>query len=434
MNELTTILSEWNQWWSAGVVSSELSGKIRGYTKELIDLTPVREIKILTGVRRSGKSTLFYQIIDWLIKSKKISPKQILLINFEDEALANFTIEDIFNAYRTDVFPADKIIYLFLDEIQQNRGWEKWIRKKYDLKKKINFFVTGSSANLLKPEYATLLTGRNITRVIYPLSFKEILLFNEITIENINLLTQDTKNLINNLLSEYMKSGGFPEIVFYKPDIKRKLLNQFFSDIIYKDIVNRYGCQPARIKDLAGYLLTNISSPASHRALRNALGFGLNTIGEYLSYLEDAFLVFQLFSFDYSYKKQLVNPRKIYAIDIGLRNAVAFKFSRDTGRILENIVFLELKRRNLEMYYWKDKRGKEIDFLIRQDTTIKNAIQVCADPSDKKTLKRELSALEAAMNEFKLDKGLVITMSETGKIKIGGKIIKFVPVYEWLII
>lgn len=426
------ILSEWNRWWETGSVSSELTGKKRGYTHELTSLMDAREVKVLTGVRRSGKSTLFYQLIEGLLKDKGVPGRQILLVNFEDEALIHFTLEEIYNTYQTHLSPEGQI-YLFLDEVQQKEGWERWIRKKYDLKQAINFFVTGSSASLLSREYATLLTGRNLTTTIYPLSFLEILNFSGIQVNDINLVSQEMRNRINGLLIEYLREGGFPEIIFQKQNLKRRLLNQYFQDIVYKDIVNRHGCHPTRIKDLASYLMTNVSNPTSLRALRGVFGYGLNVIGDYIGYLEDAFLIFQVYLFDYSMKKQLVNPRKVYTVDNGLRNAVAFKFSQDEGRLLENAVFMELRRRKMDIYYWKDKRGREIDFLIRKGLKIESAIQVCSDPNDEKTARREIAALESAMQEYDLKEGLIITMNDTGTLKRERGAITLVPIHEWLL-
>ncbi|MCK4389874.1 MAG: ATP-binding protein [Desulfobacterales bacterium] len=432
MNELLRILSEWNLWWETGKVSPELAGKKRQYTAELVSLVEAREVKVLTGVRRSGKSTLFYQLIEWLLKEKRVAPRQILLVNFEDEGLTHFALDEIFNAYQTHLLPEGKI-YLFLDEVQEKAGWERWVRKQYDLRHTINFFATGSSASLLGGEYATLLTGRNLTSTIYPLSFNELVSFSGIQVGDIRLISQDTRNRILGLLIEFMREGGFPEIVFHKQNMKRRLLNQYFHDIIYKDIVNRHGCHPARIRDLASYLMTNISALTTLRALRGTFGYGLNVIGEYLGYLEDAFLVFQLYLFDYSMKKQLVNPRKVYGIDNGLRNAVAFKFSQDMGRLMENVVFMELKRRSRDIYYWKDKRGREVDFVVRKGLKIESAIQVCSDPEDKKTNKREMTALEAAMREFDLKEAVIITLNVKSEFKEQGRTITFIPLYEWLL-
>jgi len=432
MNDIIRILSDWNLWWETGHVSPELAGKRRGYTQRLLELVGTREIKILTGVRRSGKSTLFYQLIDWLLSEKAVSPRRILLVNFEDQALAHYSLDDIFNAFQTHLAPEGEI-YLFLDEIQQKSGWERWLRKKYDLKENIQFFLTGSCAGLLAPEYATLLTGRNIASTIYPLSFKEALSFSGIEVADISLLSQKKRNRINKVLMDYLFNGGFPELVFHKQNLKRRLLNQYFSDIVYRDIVYRHGCHAARIKDLSGYLMTNIGTLTTMRALRGIFGYGLNTIGEYLGYLEDAFLVFQMHVFDFSVKKQLVNPRKVYAVDNGLRNAVAFKFSRDTGRLMENAVFMELKRRSKDVFYWKDKRGREVDFVIREGMNIQHAIQVCADPEDEKTNKRELAGLNAALQAFDLKRGVIVTLDTAGETKMENRRITYVPISEWLL-
>ncbi len=430
MEELIHILSDWNVWWETGRPPPELTGKPRGYTAKLIELAAVPEIKILTGVRRSGKSTLFYQAVNWLL-SHDVDPRQILLINFEDEALGHYGLEDLFNVYQTHV-AGDGPIFLFLDEVHEKQGWEKWVRKKFDLKQGVNFFITGSSARLLDREYATLLTGRNLTLNIFPLNFREILSFSDIDPDNTLTASQKTRNRITSLLHAFLQKGGFPEVFFRTENMQRMLLNQYFQDIIYKDIVNRHQVHPVRIRDLASYLITNISNLISLRALRGTFGYGLNTIADYIGFLEEAFLIYQMYHFDYSFKQQIMHPRKIYAVDNGLRNAVAFKFSRDMGRLMENAVYTELRRRGKEIYYWKDKNGREVDFLIKSGPVIENAVQVCADADDARTAKREIAAAESAMAAFGLETAEIITLADKAAIETRNPAIKVRSLAEWL--
>lgn len=425
-------LADWNPWWETGQVPLELKGIQRSYTNELITLAEEREVKILTGVRRSGKSTLFYQVIDWLLSVKNIPPQQILLVNFEDSSLEKAGIEGIFEAYQTS-FGLQASSWVFLDEVNRQQQWERWVRKWYDLKRNLHFFVTGSSAHFLKEEFATLLTGRNFTVEIYPLSFKEFLMFSAVELPPLHALSTSAANNLKYHFNQYLKSSGFPEAFAKKNTIYRLLLNQYFEDILYKDIVARHGANYQKLKDIALYLLTNHANLFSLRTVRGWLEMGINTISEYVGYLEDAWLIFQSSKYHFSYKKQLVNPKKIYAIDIGLRNVVSFRFSEDLGRDLENLVAIELKRRGKEFYYWKNSRGAETDFLVHEGAKITSAFQVCAKLDDPKIRQREIAGLLAAMHEFNLKEGLILTLDETAVEKIDNKIIHLQPIWQWLL-
>lgn len=321
-------LANWNPWWESGSVSPDLKGFHRPYTDELLGLAEERQVKVVTGVRRSGKSTLFYQVIDWLLEAKKIPPKQILLVNFEDLSLEQATLEKIFDAYQA-AFGPQPVVWLFLDEIHRQQRWESWIRKWYDLKRNVQFFITGSSAYLLRKEYATLLTGRNFTIEVFPLSLKEFLAFSGVKSPKTGPLSTATANELRFHFNQYLATGGFPEVFSKREDIRRRLLSQYFEDILHKDIVARFGANYQKLKELAIYLLTNNGNLFSRRSVRGGLEMGLGTISEYLGFLEDAGLVFQSAKFDYSIRKQQANPKKIYAIDLGLKDAVSFRFSED---------------------------------------------------------------------------------------------------------
>ncbi len=429
---LIQTLANWNPWWESGAVSPELKGMRRSYTNELIALAEERQVKIVTGVRRSGKSTLFYQVIDWLLQTKKVSPKQILLLNFEDLALEKISLEKIFDAYQT-AFGLQPHTWLFLDEVHRQERWESWIRKNYDQKRPLQFFVTGSSAALLKKEYATLLTGRNLSLEIFPLSFKEYLSFSGVAVPELAALSTASANNLKFHFNAYFAAGGFPEVFAKKEEFKRRLLGQYFEDILYKDIVARFGVNYQKLKDLAIYLLTNNSNLLSQRLVRSGVEMGMGTIAEYLGFLEDAWLVFQTPKFDFSYKKQLANPQKVYAIDLALKDAVAFRFSEDYGRNLENLAAIELKRRGKEIFYWKNGGGVEADFIVRANTKIEAAMQVAAQIKNDKTKRREMNGLLAAMDNFDLSEGLILTEDESGVETVNGKTIRFQPVWQWLL-
>lgn len=424
------ILADWNVWWEKNEVPQNLLGQKRGISNELIDLMELKEIKIFTGVRRSGKSTILYQIIQHLL-NKDVPSKNIILLNFEDAALAHYSPEEIYESYLSELNPTFDN-FIFIDEVQRKEGWENWIRKKYDLKHATNFFVTGSSASLLKKEYSTLLTGRNISEEIFPMNFREFLDFSGIHVDNTEIISTETRSKVLFNLKKYLEWGGFPEVFFTNENFKRRLLNQYFEDIVYKDIVDRYGTNSVKTKELGVYLLTNIANPLSLRNARNALGFGLETISDYIAYMVEAYLLYAVPIYSPSLKIQSANPKKIYCVDTGLRNAVSFKFSEDLGRLAENAVFVELKRHKHEVYYWKNNIV-EVDFIVKDDLRPVEAIQVCWNLDDERTKKREVRALWSAMKEFDLEKGFIITEDTEAVEEIDGKQIYFIPMWKWFL-
>lgn len=423
----TDKLIEWNPWWETKEVPEELKAKPRPSYEQLVNSIEIKEITIITGVRRSGKSTLMYQMIDSLLK-KGIAPAQILYVNIEDKKLVKDSLQDIYSSYRQNI-NLDKKAYVFLDEIHKKDGWEAWVRKKYDLKTHDKFVISGSCSYLLKKEYSTLLTGRNVTFEVMPLSFDEFLLFNNITIDKNNikkgLLLEKTRLLILKSLDEYLSLGGFPEVVLKSKNFKTKLLEQYFDDILYKDIIDRYNLNSQKTKDLALYLMTNFTSFISLRNLRNSLGISYDTINDYLSYYTEAFLFFTADHFSYSFKEQKTLASKIYCIDNGLRNAVSFKFSKDEGKLAENCVFIHLKRQGKYAYYWKNQN--EADFVIKNADYSLEAINVSYTDEINE---REIKGLQEFKKQNKKTKKLTIITKDTEKKESG---IEYVPLWKWLL-
>src|SRR3989338_8467288 len=401
------ILKEWNPWWENKELVKDLEGTKRPEYQDLLDSIKIKEITIILGVRRSGKSTLMYQIVDSLLK-QSIKPEQILFVNLEDKKLTNLDLEEIYNEYRENLNPKNKA-YIFLDEIHRKKDWETWIRKKYDLKTNDKFVISGSCSYLLKKEYSTLLTGRNLTFEVFPLSFKEYLRFKNVNFKS-TIILDNTKRVILNNLKQYLELGGFPEVFFKEEKYKIKILEQYFDDIIYKDIIDRYNLNSQKVKDLALFFTTNFTGEISLRNLRNTLGLSYDSIKDYLSYFKEAFLFFTLDHFSYSFKEQKTVASKIYCIDNGLRNAVSFKFSKDSGKLAENTAFIELKRRNKNIYYWKD--SQEVDFIIKNKDNTLQAINVIFS---NEIHEREVEGLLKFKKQFSKTKELILLTKDLEK-------------------
>ncbi|MDP2947291.1 MAG: ATP-binding protein [Nanoarchaeota archaeon] len=422
-------LLEWNPWWEKKEKISLFVGKPRIKYELLLDSVNLKEVTIITGIRRSGKSTLMYQMIKNLLDND-VSSKQILFINLEDKALSDFSLDEIYSFYRMEINP-DKKAFVFFDEIHKRKDWELWIRKKYDQKTNDKFVISGSSSYLLKKEYSTLLTGRNMTFEVFPLSFSEFLDFGDEEIKKENIKTgivgDITRNLILKKMKDYFRIGGFPEIIEKQEEFKVKLLKQYFDDILFKDIIDRYNLTSKKVEDLALYLMTNFTSKISLRNLRGALQISYDTAKDYLSYFKEAFLFFEINHFSYSLKEQKSSAPKIFCIDNGLRNSVSFKFSEDMGKQAENLVFIELKRRESEIYYWENSKHHEVDFIIKEKNNFLSAINVCfSDDIDN----REIRSLLEFKEQFSKAGELIILTQNLEKKEKG---IKFIPLWKWLL-
>jgi hypothetical protein len=397
------------------------------YSREL-KIADTRKIVSLIGSRRSGKTFYFYELMKNIRKHADNS--QILYINFEDDRIMplelnelNSVIEAYFELYPGNT---DKPLYFFFDEIQNIPGWEIFIRRIYDTMD-TRIFVTGSSSKLLSREISTSLRGRTIPFYLYPLSFGEYLHFKGIDIEK-DWEYGKKRYLVKKMFEEYTRWGGFPEIVLEDETLRQAILKNYYEMFIYRDLVERFSIRNiSLLKGLASYLLTNISNLFSvnsyYRTIKENTQVSKETLGEYISHLEDINLIWQVPFFSPSMKSQQVNPRKIYCIDQGLRGAVAFQFSKDIGRLAENITFIELKRRNCDIYYWKDK--KEVDFIARGEDGKLQAINVSytndIDP-------RETEGLHdfAKQNDAEL-----ILLTED--IEKEEDAISFVPLWKWLL-
>lgn len=376
------------------------------------------DIIVITGVRRCGKSTLL-QVV------REHAEEADYYLNFEDDRLVEFGLSDFQVLLETFIEMFGKQNTFYFDEIQIIPGWERFIRRLYNEGKKV--FLTGSNADLFSRELGTRLTGRYIQIEVYPLSFFE-LARPECNRES-NYST-DQKGSLLHLFSQYQEVGGIPEFRVYK---NPQYLQTLYESIIYRDIVTRYKIKNDRpIRELVYLLAGAIGKPITFNALRKTLGLGsTTTITDYCDYIQGSYLCFFINCFDTSLKKQMNLPKKVYFIDHALARLIGFRISEDKGRLLENIVFIELKRRHKEIYYHKDQF--ECDFVIRKGIHIVSAIQVCFEMSDPETREREINGLLDAMKTYDLTKGIILTPNQEEKFTLDHREIEVLPIWKWML-
>ena len=399
---------------------------------------PIDTKKIITliGVRRCGKTSIFYHMINQLIE--KIEKTKILFLNFEDERfeLNSDELDLILQAYM-ELYPSYKLseCYFFFDEIQNIPNWEKFIRRMYDTISK-NIFITGSNSKLLSSEIATSLRGRTLNFEIFPLSFKEYLSFKDIEVD---FYSSKSLAFIKNAQESFLKNGSFPEILFLEEIYANKTLQEYFNVLLYKDLAERYNItNTVALKFFLKRIISSSTKQISINKIFNELKssgikIGKNTLYEFLEYVQNIYLALTLQKYDYSLINKELGEKKIYSIDIGLNNATEFRFSDDIGKSLENAVFLELKRKEFDIYYYRTSKS-ECDFLVFDKNTIGDVIQVTFDMSDENTKSREIKGLIEACKNFDLKSGTIITFDSEDELIENGIKIKIIPFYKWSII
>jgi hypothetical protein len=405
----------------------------RDLQKEVTRFLPQREIVLIGGVRRCGKSSLMRLACDDLLTVGQVPSANILFLNFEDERFISFTpndFETLFEAYLELENPVGRK-YLFLYEIQNVSGWEKWLNRLYEFED-VKIFVSGSNAGLLGSEISSALTGRNRQIILWPFSFREFLSLRGSFPEEKDLYSRDVKLELRRLFNEYLGLGGFPEVL---KNNDSTLLEQYFKDILYRDLIARYSIRNIReIKELTLFLASHVGTTQSYQNLQSLSGIrSIGTIKNYLEALGAVFLFHFVDLFAYSVRRQIYNPSKIYCIDPALSTAVSFRFSQNRGRLLENLVFLELKRRNLEVFYWKSSRGGEVDFIVRQGLQVVAGIQVCLSLAEEKTRRREIQALLEAREELQVERLAILTEDEEESITVEDATIRVIPLWKWLL-
>ncbi len=375
------ILADWNFWGR----KMDTGVKRKVYLGELLRWSAREEVVAVSGVRRAGKSTILRQLGVELNKKEKVPLANTLYINFEDPRLGEeLKAVDLFPMYEEflqKLKPKGRV-YVFLDEVQKVAGWERFVRTLYDQKKNVKFFVTGSNSTVFSSKLTTVLTGRMKNILVYPLSFAEYQDFADWGID------------------EYLRFGGFPEVVLEKDEgIKRELLMAYYQNILENDVILRNGIKnKGKVKKLAVFLLSNAGNLVSSYALEKTLEVLNADIGRYLDYLEEAYLIVRVPLFSYSVKKQIYNPDKVFCVDTGLANIAGFAFSENKGRLLENVVFNKLMQDRKKVFYWKN--GTEIDFALQEGTKVTDLINVTTTVDDMEVKKRELESLAVGAKEF----------------------------------
>jgi len=423
------ILNAWN-FWHRDI--SPFVGHVRSLREDLVKSLHLPEVKVLTGVRRGGKTTLLYQVMDFLMKREQ-STACCLYVNFEDPALApSLTVEliaQMYRAYREHIYPRGQA-FVFLDEVQNVPDWERWVRSTYDQRAPAQVFVTGSSSSLLQSEYSSLITGRNLSFVVSPFNFREYLAFQGIEApdEPDYLALLEQKAQIKFHLANYLKWGGFPEVVKRGEDERAQLLKQYFEDIINKDIIARHSVRDSfGLRKLAAYLLQNTGNLLSFTSLQKSLGLHKDTAQEYLSYFTDAYLMQQTLFFAFSLRKSLANNRKVYAGDTGLRNAASLQFTPDLGRLAENVVYLHLRQSFNEIYYWKNRQ--EVDFVAVEGDKLL-PVNVCYAET---VPPREEKGLREFMKIHKSPRALLISEERYGREAGEHGEILYIPLWYFLL-
>ena len=360
---------------------------------------------IITGMRRSGKSTLQLQI------QEKYFAKEGLHLHFEDPRLSGMEIADFERLYAEILARKTKI--LFFDEIQIIKGWEIFVNQL--LREDFRLFITGSNATLLSKELGTHLTGRHFSTELYPFSYTEFLAYKKL-------------RPAEESFSAFLQSGGMPDYLRTGID---KYLNDLLNDILIRDIAVRYGLKDvSSLRQLTVYLLSNIGNLVSANSLSGMFGIkSANTFLDYFSHLKDAYLIDFVPMFDYSVKKQIRNPQKIYASDLGIYHQNKITFSPNDGHILENAVFLHLRRQNKEIYYFQN--NGECDFVTTHNGLPKNIYQVCNEINSL-NMQREIDGLFHAMKYLNKEQGWIITKNQSDRFKKENMTIEVIPAWQWM--
>ena len=374
-------------------------------------------IKLITGPRRVGKSTQALLML---------RNKNFAYLNFDSQQLLDNWDADLVMRTLDDVYPGYE--YLLLDEVQNLPDWDLWVSELYRMGK--NMVITGSNAKMLSSEMATVLTGKYLQVEMLPFSLEEFFDWNKLELHG---LREENKTDASVLIDDYLRNGGYPEVVASR-QLTRSYLDTLFDSIVWKDVAKRHNVRNITdLNDLALYLVSNFCNPLSANELTEELGFSsVNTTKKYMDYLHEPYLFYYLPRYNNKLKLMKKAPRKVYVVDNGFVEAKAFSLSDNLGRLLENQVFVELIRRGYNtdktIFYYRSRNDKEVDFVLRNGPYITRLVQVCYDLGSPKTEKREVDALLECAGELNCDNLLIVTNAEQRTIEKNGYRIDVVPI------
>lgn len=395
---------------------------------------------VCIGVRRSGKSTYLFQIIQRL-KDSGVPRENILYLNFFDDRLHNLRQNNlglITEAYYS-LYPEKKnaeTVYCFFDEIQAVPGWEPFVDRLMRTEK-CEVYLAGSSAQMLSKEIATQMRGRALSWEMFPFSFREFLDWKGI--DSASTLSTKKRLVVQKAFEEYWDTGGFPEVAGLSRDLQIKIHQEYFHAILFRDLVERHDVShPKAVTDLAHWLADNTASLYSVNSLTRylkSLGHKApkSVVSNYLEWFEDAYFLFTVRIFDASLARSNTNPKKVYCVDHALVTSVSSGILVNSGHLLENLVFTALRRLHPKIYYYKTKTGREVDFIVPLRKRVRMLIQVCESLAEPQTRKRETAALAEAMTELNLKSGTIVTRGEDEQIDAGGGAINVVPIWRFLL-
>ena len=377
-------------------------------------------IKLITGPRRAGKSTQALQIL---------KGKNFAYLNFDSQPLLSTWNPDVVMRMLDDVYPGYD--YLMLDEVQNLDAWDLWVSELY--RRGVNLVITGSNAKILSSEMASILTGRYLQVEMLPFSLEEFLKWNKL---DIHAISEEDNTEVWALIDDYLRNGGYPEVVNSRP-LVRNYLDTLFDSIVWKDVVKRHNIRnTTELNNMAMYLVSNFCNPISANELTINLGISsVNTTRRYMDYLHEPYLFYYLSRYNNKLKLMQKAPRKVYVVDNGFVQAKAFSLSDNLGLLLENQVFVELIRRGYDteksIFYFRSRNDKEVDFVIREENHVKALIQVCYDMSNEKTEKREVGSLIECAGELHCDNLIIVTASEENIIQKDGYTIRVIPISKF---
>jgi hypothetical protein len=412
-------LIDWNFWYK-----SQFTGVPRDYTDKVIQVLNEGIVCDLVGVKRAGKSTIFNQVVKKLVEEKGVNPFLTLIINFEDPRLAEINeggkLFDLLNVYKEETGVKGKP-YIFLDEVQRVKGWEGFVRSLID-RKEAFISVSGSTSKVNKGRVKEVLAGRHISLEVLPLSFKEFLSFKGVKVERqLDAIARSSE--IKSLFQEYLKFGGFPMVV--NSDVKEKLLLQLYDDIISKDVIEECKIKRSdKLKSLALFYVSNVGNRISLRRVSRSLEIPLRTVDRFTACIESSMLIHFVRPLSPSLSQMVRGERKVYSVDTGLSNVVGYRLNQNLGSLLENLVYLELRRRygGDAIYYYHGKN--EVDFLILQQDEVTEAYQVTYTLNDE----REIKGIREVMKRKKV-RAYVITFDDEERVEENG--VRIVKVWKW---